>query len=144
MRQRPIAMFGLIVLTLTAVTLGRSSVALGQQNHQPVPRAVLKLIIQYPALDPYLNPAVAGRGALVVSDHLLAPGITPSRFGEPIRILDDQGASAHPHLRFRSFESSGARATAVVEYKARGVEAKFILENDRGWWSVVDAKVIEY
>lgn len=144
MRGRRIVMFGLIGLTVAAVALGRPSVAFGQQNQQPVPRAVLKLIIQHPALDPYLNPAVAGRGALVVSDHLLAPGITPSRFGEPIRILDDREAGAHSHLRFRSFELSGARATAVVEYKARGVEATFTLENNRGWWSVVDAKVIKH
>jgi len=144
MRGCRIVTFGLIGLALAAVALGRPSVAFGQQNQQPVPRAVLKLIIQHPALDPYLNPAVAGRGALVVSDHLLAPGITPSRFGEPIRILGDREAGALPHLRFRSFELSGARATTVVEYKARGVEATFVLEDNRGWWSVVDAKVVKH
>lgn len=143
MLERRIVMFRLIRLSLAAVAAGWPSVAFGQPNQEPVPRAVLKLIIQHPALDPYLNPAAAGRGPLVVSDHLLAPGITPSRFGEPIRIVNDREAGALSHLRFRSFELSGARATAVVEYKARGVEATFILENNRGWWSAVDATVVK-
>lgn len=144
MKGRPVVMFGLIGLSLAVVAAGRPSAASGQQDQQPVPRAVLKLIIQHPALDSYLNPAVTGRGPLVVSDHLLAPGITPSRFGEPIRILDDREVGSVSHLRFRSFELSGARARAVVEYKAKGVEAAFTLENNRGWWSVVDAKLVKH
>ena len=134
-------MHGLIGLCLAVVVAGWPSLAAAQQSEQAVPRAVLKLIIQHPALDPYLNPATTGRSPLVVSDHLIAPGITPSRFGEPIRILDDREIGAVPHLRFRSFESSGTHAKAVVEYRARGVEATFLLESNRGWWSVVDAKV---
>lgn len=141
MDGRRAVMFGLIGFSLALVAAGRPSVASGQQNRQPVPRAVLKLIIQHPALDQYLNPAVPDRGPLVVSDHLLAPGITPSRFGEPVRILDDREVGSLSHLRFRSFELSGERARAVVEYKAKGVEAAFTLEHSRGWWSVVDAKV---
>ena len=97
------------------------------------------MIIQHPAFNQYLNPAITAQGQLVVSDHLLAPGFTPSRFGEPIRILDDQELGSLPHLRFRSFELSGTRARTVVEYEAEGVEATFVLENKGGWWSVVDA-----
>ena len=144
MLERRIVMFRLIRLSLAAVAAGWPSVAFGQPNQEPVPRAVLKLIIQHPALDPYLDPAAAGRGPLVVSDHLLAPGVTPSRSGEPIRILGDREIGSLPHLRFRSFESSGAWARAVVEYRAKGVEAAFILENKAGWWSVVDAKVARH
>lgn len=144
MNGHRVVMFGLVGLSLAVVAVGRPSVAFGQQNQQPVPRAVLKLIIQHPALDRYLNPAVTGPSPLVVSDHLLAPGITPSRFGEPIRIVDDREVGSLSHLRFRSFEVSGARAKAVVEYKAKGVEATFLLENNGGWWSVIDANVLKH
>jgi len=144
MRRRRVLMFGLIGLSLAVVAAGRPSVASAQENQQLVPRAVLKLIIQHPALDQYLNPAATGRGPLVVSDYLLALGITPSRFGEPIRILDEREAGSLSHLRFRSFELAGARARAVVEYKAKGVEAAFILENNGGWWGVANAKVVKH
>jgi len=45
---------------------------------------VLKLIIDHPALAPYLHPEVTGRVPLIVSDHLLEPGgyilMRPSNF----------------------------------------------------------------
>ncbi len=137
-------MFGLIGLSLAVIAAGRPSVAFGQASQQLIPRAVLKLIIQHPALEQYLGASGPGQDPLVVSDHLLAPGMTPSRFGEPIRILGEREVSSLSHLRFRSFEVSGARAKAVVEYKAKGVEAEFMLENKGGWWSVIDAKVVKH
>lgn len=109
-----------------------------------VPRAVLKLIIGHPALSKYLHPEIEGRVPLVVSDHLLESGVTPSKFGKPVRILSDREAGTLPHLRFTSFEVEGTRATASLEYKVEGVEAVFTLETSpSGWWKVVDAKVAE-
>lgn len=143
MRHRHIVMFGLVGLFLTMVAFGRPSAASEPENQQLVPRVVLKLIIEHTTLDQYLNPAVAARGELLVSDHLLAPGITPSRNGVPVRILGDGDLDSLPHLRFRSFELSGVRAKTVVEYGAKGVEAVFVLKNNAGWWSVVDAKIAE-
>ncbi len=114
------------------------------QSPPLVPRPVLKLIVEHPALAPYLHAEAAGRVPLVVSDHLLEPGVTPSRFGQPLRIVQDRDVGTQPHLQILSFAVDGSRAKAVVEYKVEGVQAVFDLRRDsKGWWTVVDAKVIE-
>src|SRR3989475_9970378 len=107
-------------------------------QHSPplVPRPALKLIVEHPALAPYLHPEAPGRVPLVVSDHLLEPGVTPSRFGEPLRIVPDRELGTKPHLRILSFEVDGARAKAVVEYRVEGVRIEFDLRsNSHGWRS---------
>jgi len=138
----------LVALTCAVlVVFGRDAAAgVHAQRPQPlVPRAVLKLIIDHPALAPYLHPEVAGRVPLVISDHLLEPGVTPSKFGQPLLIVADREAGARPHLRILSFEMDGSRARALIAYKVEGVEAQFTLERDsKGWWSVVDAKIAEH
>jgi len=114
------------------------------QSPPLVPRPVLKLIVEHPALAPYLHAEAADRVPLVVSDHLLEPGVTPSRFGQPLRIVQDRDVGTQPHLQILSFAVDGSRAKAVVEYKVEGVQAVFDLRRDsKGWWTVVDAKVIE-
>ena len=116
-----------------------------QQSPALVPRPVLKLIVEHPVLAPYLHPEAAGRVPLVVSDHLLEPGVTPSRFSQPLRIVPDQEVGTQPHLRILSFEVDGSRAKAVVEYRVEGVQAVFDLRRDaKGWWTVADARVTEY
>src|SRR5256712_13968369 len=119
-------------------------VAVGLQQPQPLlPRPALKLIVEHPALAPYLHPEIAGRLPLVVSDHLLEPGVTPSRFGQPLRIVPDREVGTKPHLRILSFEVDGSRAKAVVEYRVEGVRIEFDLRsNSHGWWTVADAKVV--
>ena len=115
-----------------------------QQSPPLVPRPVLKLIVEHPVLAPYLHPEAPGRLPLVVSDHLLEPGVTPSRFGQPLRIVHDRDVGTLPHLRILSFEVDGSRAKAVVEYRVEGVQAIFDLRRDsKGWWTVVDAKLVE-
>jgi len=114
-----------------------------QQAQPLVPRPVLKLIVEDPALAPYLHPEVAGRVPLVVSDRLLEPGVTPSKFGQPLQIVPDREVGTRPHLQILSFEVHGSRAKAVVEYRVERVQAVFDLRRDaKGWWTVVDAKVI--
>ena len=114
------------------------------QSPPLVPRPVLKLIVEHPALAPYLHAEAAGRVPLVVSDHLLEPGVTPSRFGQPLRIVADREVGTQPHLRISSFEVDGSRAKAVVEYTVERVQAVFVLKRDStGWWTVVDAKLAE-
>ena len=113
-----------------------------QQSPALVPRPVLKLIVEHPVLAPYLHPEAAGRVPLVVSDHLLEPGVTPSRFGQPLRIVPDRQVGTEPRLRMLSFDVDGSRAKAVVEYKVKGVQAVFDLRRDsKGWWTVADAHV---
>ncbi len=121
-------------------------VAVGLQQPQPLlPRPALKLIVEHPALAPYLHPEIAGRVPLVVSDHLLEPGVTPSRFGQPLRIVPDREVGTQPHLRILRFDVDGFRAKAVVEYRVEGVRAVFDLRrNPNGWWTVLDAKVTEH
>jgi len=119
--------------------------AVGLQQPQPLlPRPALKLIVEHPALAPYLHAEAASRVPLVVSDHLLEPGVTPSRFGQPLRIVADREVGTQPHLRISSFEVDGSRAKAVVEYTVERVQAVFVLKRDsKGWWTVVDAKLVE-
>jgi len=119
-------------------------VAVGLQQQQPLlPRPALKLIVEHPVLAPYLHPEAAGRVPLVVSDHLLEPGVTPSRFGQPLRIVQDRDVGTQRHLRISSFEVDGSRAKAVVEYRVEGVRIEFDLRsNSHGWWTVADAKVV--
>src|SRR5436309_9033792 len=136
-----------ILPTLTLAIVAQvlmAAVALPQS--QPlVPRPVLKLIVDHPTLAPYLHPEVAGRVPLVVSDHLLEPGVTPSKFGQPLQIVPDREVGTRPHLRILSFEVDGSRAKAVVEYRVEGVQAVFDLRRDaKGWWTVADARVAEH
>ena len=113
-----------------------------QQSQPLVPRSVLKLIIDHPDLASHFHPETRGRVPLVVSDHLLAEGVTPSKYGQPLLILADTAMGARPHLRFRSFHVEGNLAHAVVEYRMEGVEASFTLSRtDSEWWSIVEAKV---
>lgn len=131
-------------LLLSAIALSWSSVRMAQASPDLVPRAVVKLIIEYPRLAKYLHPELEGRVPLVISDHLLAPGITPSRFGHPVQIIPDRDIGARPHIRFMSFKVKGTRATTVIEYKAEGVRGEFELESTpSGWWKVLDAKISE-
>ncbi len=134
-----------IVLTSTVAVVGQVLIAAAQlQQSQPlVPRPALKLIVDHPALAPYLHPEVVGRVPLVVSDHLLEPGVTPSKFGRPLQIVPDREGGTRPHLRILSFEVDGSRAKAVIEYRVEGVQAVFDLRRDsKGWWTVADAKVV--
>ena len=142
MTSRHVMQSGLLAVLVAVAASGWAVRASGQLSQQLVPRAVLKLIIDHPALAGYLHPEVAGRVPLVVSDHLLAPGVTPSKFGQPVRILGDREVGSQPHIRFQSFEVQGTRAKTMVEYKVEGVQAVFNLESTAsGWWSVVDVKV---
>ncbi len=145
MTNRNVIQSGLLAVSVAVAASGWAVRASGQQSRQLIPRAVLKLIIDDPALAGYLHPEAAGRVPLVISDHLLAQGVTPSKFGQPVRILSDREVGSQPHIRFRSFEVQGARAKTVVEYKVEGVEAVFTLESTAlGWWKVVDAKIAEH
>ena len=134
------------VLWIGTITVAcRLLTAVGLQQPQPlVPRPVLKLIVEHPALAPYLHPEAPGGVPLVVSDHLLEPGVTPSRFGQPLRIVPDREVGTQAHLRIMTFQVDGSRAKAVVEYKAVGVQAVFDLRRDsKGWWTVADARIVE-
>ena len=96
-------------MVLAAAGLGWAGAAATQQAQTLVPRAVLKLIIDHPALAPYLHPEVAGRVPLVVSDHLLEPGVTPSKFGLPLRIVPDREVGTQPHIRILTFKIDAER-----------------------------------
>ena len=133
-----------ILPLLIAVLAPWAGASVAQQPPPLVPRPVLKLIVEHPVLAPYLHAEAPGRVPLVVSDHLLEPGVTPSRFGQPLRIVPDREVGTQPHLRILSFEVDGSLAKAVVEYKVKGVQAVFDLRRDsKGWWTVADAKVAE-
>jgi hypothetical protein len=145
MKSRHVAQIALVGALLAALASDRTWGASEQQSQQLIPRAVLKLIIDDPALAGYLHPEVAGRVPLVISDHLLALGVTPSKFGQPVRILSDREVGSQPHLRFRSFDVEGSRAKTVIEYKVEGVTAVFTLESSSaGWWKVLDAQIAEH
>ncbi len=145
MANRHVIQSGLVAVLAAVAASGWAVRASGQQSPQLIPRPVLKLIIDHPALARYLHPEVAGRVPLVISDHLLAQGVTPSKFGQPVRILADREVGSQPHIRFQSFEVRGARAKTVVEYKVEGVEAVFTLESTAsGWWSVAEAKIAKH
>ncbi len=129
-----------LLIAVVALWAGPSAF---QQSPSLVPRPVLKLIVEHPVLAPYLHPEAPGRVPLLVSDHLLEPGVTPSRFGQPLRIVPDRELRTEPHLRILSFEVDGSRAKAVVEYRVEGVRIEFDLRsNSHGWWTVADAKVV--
>jgi len=88
------------------------------------------LIVEHPALAPYLHPELPGRVPLVVSDHLLEPGVTPSKFGQPLQIVPDHEVGTRPHLQIVRFELNGSHAKAVVAYTVEGLQAVFDLRRD--------------
>src|SRR5947199_9671891 len=117
-------------LTVAIVAQVLMAAAALPQSQPLVPRPVLKLIVDHPTLAPYLHPEAPGRVPLVVSDHLLEPGVTPSRFGQPLRIVPERELRTEPHLRILSFEVHGSQAKAVVEYQDEGVQAVFTLSGE--------------
>lgn len=139
-RERPWIRWATIMVFLAALLATLR--AEGQQSQPLVPRSVLKLIIDHTGLASHFHPEARGRVPLVVSDHLLAEGVTPSKFGHPVLILADSAVRARPYLRFKSFQVQRNLAHAVVEYRVEGVEASFTLSRtDSGWWTIVDAVV---
>jgi hypothetical protein len=115
-----------------------------QSTAQLVPRVVLKLVVDHPVLAPYLHPEASGRVPLAVSDHMLASGVTPSKFGRPIQIVPDRETGTRPHLRFIDYKENGSRATATIEYKVEGIQVTFTLETTSpGWWTVVDTRLVQ-
>src|SRR4051812_23772903 len=70
----------------------------------PVDRAVVKLIIGDPAVAAYLLPERPGRLPLLISDPLVADGVTPSFSGQPVRFMPDRELKSLPHIRFASFD----------------------------------------
>jgi hypothetical protein len=144
MKSFHFALVAIGCMVLACVELAWSGASASEQTHPLVPRAVLKLIVDHPALAPYLHPEVAGRVPVVISDHLLEPGVTPSKFGKPLRIVLDREVGTLPHLRILTFQVDGSVAKLTLEYKVEGVEAVFSLRHEsNGWWSVVEAKVAE-
>jgi len=105
---------------------------------------VLKLIVEHPALGPYLHPSVSAA----------CPGGLRSPAGAGYHTIEVRSALANrsrprrgtqPHLRILSFTVDGSRAKAVAEYKVEGVQAVFDLRRDsKGWWTVTEAKVVEH
>lgn len=102
--------------------------------------ALLKLLLEHPALEPYLRRGAAGRSPLVVSDRLVEPGLAPSRFGQPIVIVGDAELRGRACLRVAAFDRSGSRATATVEVRPERSRVVFRLETAGGWWRVVGAQ----
>ena len=47
------------------------------------------------------------------SDHLLEPGVTPSKFGQPLRIVPDHEVGTRPHLQIVKFELNGSPREVV-------------------------------
>jgi len=132
---------GALVMLMALVSSLAASPQADSTGQLLVPRAALKLIVEHPALEPYLQPEIATRAPIVVSDHLLEPGMTPSRFGQRLTILSDPDIGAQRHLRFRSVTAEDTRATVVIECEAERMEATFTLEKSAsGWWMVVNAK----
>src|SRR5439155_22766343 len=107
----------LLIFTVAIIGQVLTAAAPLQQAQPLVPRPLLKVIVDLPALAPDLHPEVVGRVPLVVSDHLLEPGVTPSKFGRPQQIVPDREVGTRPHLRILSFEVDGSRAKAVIEYR---------------------------
>src|SRR5437870_13787988 len=78
-----------------------------QQSPPLVPRPALKLVVEHPAVAPYLHPEAPGRVSLVVSDHTLEPGVTPSRFGQRLRMVRDREVATQAHFGMLSFDVDG-------------------------------------
>src|SRR3954451_7151053 len=128
---------------IAALVLGPSTLIAGPADAAtPVDRAVVKLIIGDPAVAAYLHPERPGRLPLLISDHLVADGVTPSFSSQPVRFISDGELKSLPHLRFSSFELTGDQAEAAVDYEVERVRVLFTLRNQSGWWSVVKSQVV--
>jgi hypothetical protein len=131
-----------VVFAIVAVALARSPlVAAPADAAPPVSRAVVKLIIGDPAFAAYLHPERPGRLPLLISDHLVADGVTPSFSGQPVRFMPDRELKSLPHIRFASFDLTSDGAETSVDYAAEQVRVVFTLRNRSGWWSVLKSQV---
>src|SRR3954468_2893958 len=127
---------------IAALVLARSTLIAGPAGAAtPVDRAVVKLIIGDPALAGYLHPERPGRLPLLISDHLVADGVTPSFSGQPVRFMTDMELKSLPHIRFASFDLTSDGAETSVDYAAEQVRVVFTLRNRSGWWSVLKSQV---
>jgi hypothetical protein len=131
-----------IPLALAALAAMPRAVAAADDPARPVSRDVVKLIIGDLALAAYLHPERPGRLPLLISDHLVTDGVTPSFSSQPVRFISDGELKSLPHLRFSSFELTGDQAQAAVDYEVERVRVLFTLRNQPGWWSVVKSQVV--
>lgn len=85
---------------------------------------IVQSIIDHKQLLPYLHPEIAGRVPLVISDHLVGPGLKLNKFKKRVMIVPDkkvQGA----YLRFTVFscrtDVTYTYCNIVFEYPIEGV-----------------------
>ena len=79
---------------------------------------------------------------LLISDHLIADGVTPSFAGQPVRFTSDAELKSLPHVRFTDFQTTGDLAQVTVDYAIEQVRIVFTLRGQSGWWSVVKSQVL--
>jgi hypothetical protein len=109
-----------------------------------IPAEVVRLAIDHPKLAVFLHPEVPERVPLVISEHLLKPGIRLRKFSKPVLIVSDSIANTRPSIRFLSFEKKKNEYLVILEYNVQGVTAAFFLTRGvNNVWKLTKAQVVE-
>ena len=133
----------MLMMAIFIVLIPGSSHSIDQHKLELVPRVVLKLVVGDKQLQKYFHPEALGGMSLIVSDHLLADGITPSVFGKPVTIMGDKQIGDMPHLRIIKYNVKGKSASLAFDYTHKNIRVDCVVTEDNGWWSISDMKITE-
>jgi hypothetical protein len=141
-------LYAIFVCQMTYTKRSRAEY-LAQQAKRPasdvnVPAEILAMAIDADCLQPYLHPEIEGRVPLVMADHFVAPGFSASKFGVPVKVVDEQEAQAGAYLKITWFLQHGALARVDLIYEVEGITAVVNFDQDSaGRWQVADCYVTE-
>lgn len=104
-------------------------------------RAVLQVVIDDEALEPYLHLDKPGRFPLVVAGSGIPEGLTKS--AQPVKMGSESDAKDKAVLVFTEVSVSGDRATVRYRYEVEGVKGSCTLVKKDGRWELKSSRVTQ-
>jgi hypothetical protein len=107
-------------------------------------QAIAQLVIDLPALQQFLHPELPERKPLVlISTSEVTPGLTLTKFDQPVQILDLEVAKGRPYLHITEWTQTGTKVRLKFSYPVEGVGGEAELESKDGKWRVTKSEIWE-
>lgn len=105
--------------------------------------AILQLVIDDEALQPYLRLELPERHPLRISGDALPSGIALTKANKPAQVVDaaDAGDKKKPTLVFTDIQVQGDRATVAYRYDIEKVRGSATVVKSDGAWALTKSRV---
>ena len=134
-------LFNVILQTIIFLIIGcRSS----NNSYLYIPANIVEQVIDYKDIQQFFHPEIKGRIPLLISNNLVDPNISLTKFGEKVKILPESEIKQDAFIKFDSFEVSGNSAVVKILYGIEGISAEFKFEKvSKEKWNLKQAKIYE-